>query len=50
MTPDLACSRALAMRRAHLRRKRVERVATWAYHGLALAGVAFLASIVAGLF
>jgi hypothetical protein len=49
MTPELVNSTALAMRRRHLRRKRVERLATVAYHALAAAGVLFIASLIVGL-
>lgn len=48
MTPLFANSTALAMRRRHLRRKRVEHLLTWTYHGLAAAGLLFIASIVLG--
>lgn len=49
MTPALANSAALTMRRRHLRRKRVERVATVAYHGLAAAGLLFIVALILGL-
>jgi hypothetical protein len=49
LTPDLANSSALAMRRRHLCRRRIVRVATVAYHAAAAVGVAFIVAIVLGL-
>lgn len=44
----LACHNALAMRRRHLRRKRIERVATWTYHACAALGFTFILALIIG--
>jgi hypothetical protein len=49
MTPELACSHALLMRRRLLRRKRATAIAKLIYHSAAVGSIAVCLALVVGL-